>query len=138
MRKKSKVLLLLCLMLAVPLMAVSVKAIAISPSGTTDGILDFPVTFEVSGANVSRTYTIELNDATVSSAVAPSTDGTFSFSVTPATEGRNKVEVIDDVTSLVVLTVYVQAQDIIAMIINVMTLVISIGLILSIAKEIKV
>ncbi len=137
MQSKRIAIVFLALLMVPLVLASQVTAISISPAGSVDGMMDFPTSFQVSGANISSTYSIEVNDAEVASAIAPATDGSFSFSVTPTAEGRNKIEVIDDFDDSVVLTVYIQATDLIGLIIKLMVVIITITIILNIAKEME-
>ena len=115
-----------------------VKATAyITPSSGTQ-MVGIPVPFTVTGLNASRTYSVEVDDSSTSTALSPSSDGTIMFSVTFNSEGNHKVEVTDDDDSdAVVATASIYAQDITLLIVTLLSSILGIVIVLGIFSKIQ-
>jgi len=143
MKRKNKVKIAVALSLFIVTLTFSVNVSAADESSarltpsTASGMLNLPTQFTATGLVASTVYSVELNDATYSTNLIASTSGELTFSVTPSLAGYNKVELINS-TSDVVATATINATDLVALIVPMIIMLVSITLIFSIVKEIKV
>jgi len=143
MKRKNKVKIAVALSLFIVMLTFSVNVSAADESSATltpstaSGMLNLPTQFKATGLVAATVYSVELNDATYATNLIASTSGELSFSVTPSLAGYNKVELINS-TSDVVATATINATDLVALIVPMIIMLVSITLIFSIVKEIKV
>lgn len=118
------------------LIATPVQAVTISPT-SADGLVDMWVSFEVKGANVSRTYQVALNGVNDGDAITPATDGSFVFQVTISQVGRNTITVTDTTSSTVVCTAYVNGIDILELLIPLIVLIVTVVFAMNIMVKVE-
>ncbi len=127
-------LLTVALML-VPITSVAAATATITPT-TVSTLTNFPVSFEVTGLNASKTINVYVNGI-LTTTFTSSTAGSGSFSVTVTTAGMHSITLKENNYPSVIASATVNATDILEILIPCVILIVTITLVMSIVKMIR-
>ncbi len=136
MNKQQVLPIFLLALLISPLVSGVAAAATITPSSTT-ALVNFPVQFTLAGLNASTQYTVYLNGVSYSTFTS-TTAGEASLTVTFSAAGTYILTLKQNGTGAVVVSANVTVTDIMEILIPCIVLLVTISIVMSIVKNIKV
>lgn len=114
----------------------NVAAAASMSPATASGIIGAQITFTATGLTAEETYDVEVNDVVLHNDLVAPASGVLSFTAAATVVGQNKIELVNS-TADVVATSYITGQDILVDIMPYIMLMVGIGILFGIVKELK-
>jgi hypothetical protein len=136
MRNNRKALVLLTFLALLVIVAPAVSAVTLTPS-TATSYLGMPVGYTASGLNSSLTYYVELGGTEVLSDLTPTTTGTLAISVSSSVAGTFLVAVYDTATDTLQASANLVVQDMFAMVMPMVVLIVGFTILFGVIKELK-